>query len=76
MKNSALLASSLVFTVVAIAHLARYVLGWDLIIGEYYVPLQGSLIAGVATTLLAIWTFIASRVRQPNPATLPRSMFP
>lgn len=76
MKNSALLASSLVFTVVAIGHLTRYVLGWDLIIGEYYVPLQGSLIAGIVTTLLAVWTYVASRVRQPSLAKLPGSIFP
>lgn len=61
MQKSPLLVSSLVFTVVAIGHLIRYFLGWDLIIDEYQVPLQGSLIAGVVTALLALWTFRASR---------------
>lgn len=61
MQKSALAISSLVFSLVTIGHIMRYLLGWDMIIGEFEVSLSASLFAGIATAVLATWTFLASR---------------
>lgn len=61
MQKSALLISSLVFTLVAIAHFVRYALGCEIIIGDYHLSLQTSLVAGIATGVLALWNFLGSR---------------
>jgi hypothetical protein len=46
--------ASLIFAVVALAHLLRVFLGWPVIIDGYDVPRWMSVVACVAATILAI----------------------
>lgn len=61
MQRTALMAASLIFCLVALAHFVRYFQGLDLIVGETEVSLGLSAIAGCVTAILAIWMFWASR---------------
>ncbi len=47
-------AASLIFAVVALAHLLRVFLGWPVIIDGYDVPPWMSVVACVAATIFAI----------------------
>jgi|RhiMethySRZTD1v2_1073278.scaffolds.fasta_scaffold3885048_2 hypothetical protein len=54
--------SSLVFTVVAIAHAVRALRGLPLVVGAWQVPVSASWLATVIGILLAIWGLrLASR---------------
>jgi len=54
--------SSLVFTVVAIAHAVRAARGLPLVIGSWQVPVSASWLATVVGIVLAIWGLrLASR---------------
>jgi hypothetical protein len=48
------LVASVIFALVAIAHLARVILGWTVTIGGFDVPSWMSIVACVASAILAI----------------------
>lgn len=61
MKRSALTIAALIFAIAAIAQLARYAMGFDVIIDGNLVPLQISLYAGAGFAFLTLWMFLARR---------------
>ncbi len=58
-KDSALLVSGLVFGLVAIIHLLRFLFKTEIIIGGYALSMEVSLVAFVVAGALSIWMFIA-----------------
>lgn len=63
MKNKALFISGIIFAIVAIAHLLRFLFKMEVVIGGYIVPMELSLVAFVVAGLLSIWMFIARSSR-------------
>ena len=59
-----LLVTAIVFTLVALAHLARIVLGWDAVIDGWSVPMAMSWGAAAVTGGLAYYGFV---LRRPSP---------
>jgi uncharacterized membrane protein len=55
--------SGFIFLVVAIVHLVRAVLGWQLLIGSWIVPIWISWAGAVVATFLAYEGFKHSRAR-------------
>ena len=58
-KNSALVVAGVIFTLVALAHLARYFHKTEIIVSGHVLSLEVSLVAFVVSGLLAIWMFMA-----------------
>ena len=50
-----------VFTAVALLQLLRVVLGWDVVINGFHVPLWGSIVAFAVATLLAVMVWRENR---------------
>ncbi len=59
-KNNALRLSALVFALIALVHLLRLLLGWDMILGAFEAPQWVSLIALIIAGGLAWWMWTAS----------------
>jgi len=58
MSNSYAAVSALVFTIVAIVHLARLVKSWPVQVGSFAVPMSLSWVGLPVSMLLAIWGFM------------------
>jgi hypothetical protein len=58
MSNSYATVSALVFTLVAVVHLARLVKSWPVQVGSFAVPMSVSWIGLPVSALLAIWGFM------------------
>ena len=52
-KNTLLTFATIIFTVVAILHLLRYILGWDLTLNSCSFPKWGSILSTIITASLA-----------------------
>ena len=52
-KNTILTFATIIFSVVAILHLLRYILGWDLTLNSCSLPEWGSILSIIITTFLA-----------------------
>jgi hypothetical protein len=52
-KNTTLTFSTVIFAAVAILHLSRYILGWDLVLNSYSFPQWGSMLSVIITASLA-----------------------
>ena len=52
-KNTTLTFSIVIFAAVAILHLLRYILEWDLILNSYSFPQWGSMLSVIITASLA-----------------------
>jgi hypothetical protein len=50
-----LIVSTLIFTVVAVMHLLRLMLGWSVVLGMTSVPLWVSVLALLISASVAIW---------------------
>jgi hypothetical protein len=62
MKAHAYLAvSAAIFAVVALAHLARMILGWPVIVGPIEIPVWLSVFGVLGPGLLSAWGFMESR---------------
>ncbi len=61
MQKPPLYTAAAIFTVVAVAHWLRYVLGIQVMVGGFVVPMYPSLIAGIALAALVIWLIKAAR---------------
>lgn len=66
------LFSAIVFTFAALLHALRIVLGWELVLGGYNIPVWASAIAVIVTACLAYKGFKLSRgrtggVEKPHP---------
>ena len=55
------LASAVIFALIALMHIWRFVLDLRLQIGAWSVPRSFSLVGGVIATCFAIWAFRSSR---------------
>ena len=61
------IVSGLVFTLVALMHLWRFVLNLPLQIGNWHVSRSLSLIGAVGAAALAIWAFSEARAEKGRP---------
>jgi len=62
MKTKAyLIVSTIIFALVAVAHLVRFVLGWSAQIGTWDVPLWVSMPAVLLSASFAIWGLSLAR---------------
>jgi hypothetical protein len=61
MKNSALIVAGIIFSIVTILHFVRYFKGWVILVGQYAIPPQWSVYAGVITGIVALWMFMAAK---------------
>ena len=52
-KNTILTFATIIFVAVAILHLLRYILGWDLTLNSYSFPQWGSILSVIITASLA-----------------------
>jgi hypothetical protein len=50
-----LIVSTFIFTVVAVMHLLRLVLGWSVVLGMTSIPLWVSMLAVLVSASVAIW---------------------
>jgi hypothetical protein len=50
-----LIVSTVIFTIVAVAHLIRLTMGWPAVLGTWNVPLSVSLVAVLVSASVAIW---------------------
>lgn len=60
MHRPPLIVAGLLFTIIALAHLIRYFVGWALIVETFAIPLSWSLVAVVVSGILAFWMFAAA----------------
>jgi hypothetical protein len=58
MSNAYAIISTLIFAVVAIAHVLRLINRWSVVIGPYNISMNVSWAALVVSALLAIWGFM------------------
>ncbi len=49
------MVSTVIFAIVAVAHLIRFMMGWPAILGTWDVPLSASLVAVLVSASVAIW---------------------
>ena len=52
-RNAILTFATVIFVAVAILHLLRYILGWDLALNSYSFPQWGSILSAIITASLA-----------------------
>jgi hypothetical protein len=52
-KNIILTFATVILSAVAILHLLRYILGWDLVLNSYSFPEWGSILSVIITAFLA-----------------------
>lgn len=60
MHNAALKVSGLLFLIIAVAHLVRFIYGTMVIVGTYVVPVWISGVAFAVCALLSLWMFKSS----------------
>ena len=54
-RNTILTFATIIFVAVAILHLLRYILGWDLTLNSYSFPQWGSILSTIITVSLAYY---------------------
>jgi hypothetical protein len=60
-RRAYLLATAIIFSLVALLHLARIVLGWSAVIGDWSVPMWLSWVGMIVTGALAYFGFTLAR---------------
>jgi hypothetical protein len=61
MQKAALYTATVVFFVVSLAHLLRYVAETEIVVGGVVLPESLSLVVGLVLMGLAVWLFVAGR---------------
>ncbi len=61
MQKAALYTSSVVFAVVAGAHVVRLTTGFEIIVDGVIVPVWVSFLGALIAALLAVWMMVAAR---------------
>jgi hypothetical protein len=61
MQKAALYTATVIFLVVSLAHLLRYVAETEIVVGGVVVPVSLSLVIGLVFMGLALWQFVAGR---------------
>jgi len=67
MQKISLITSGVVFALLAISHLIRWLFPVEILINGDSVSFIVSLSSGFILTLLSIWMFVAVRKMEPNP---------
>ena len=67
MQKISLITSGVVFALLAISHLIRWLCPVEILVNGDNVSFVVSLSSGVILALLSIWMFIAVRKMEPNP---------
>lgn len=64
MKNISLHIASSIFLLVALAHIVRYFIGLSILVGTHHIiPVEWSLYGAVVSFILALWMFIAAKLK-------------
>ena len=58
-KQTPLLVSGIIFLLIAIMHLARVIIKFNLVVADYPVPIWMNMVAVVVALVFAIWMFKA-----------------
>ena len=53
----------LILALIAVAHVVRAAMGWDIVFGTHHVPIWGSVVAAVALGAIALLTWREHRAR-------------
>lgn len=61
MRQAPLYTAAAIFTLVAVTHWLRFLLGIKVVVGGVVVPMYPSLIAGIALLVLVGWLIKAAR---------------
>lgn len=61
MKTNALWFAGLLFLLMTIGHIIRFVKGWHVVIASFVVPVQWSLYAAIVLALITIWMWVAAK---------------
>ncbi len=61
MKNTALIVSGLIFSIIAFVHFVRYFKAYEVMFAHYVIPVNWSLYAGIIIAALAVWMFVAAK---------------
>ncbi len=61
MQKAALYTSGAIFAAIAVAHLARLIVGFEIVVGGVAAPLWVSLPGALVAALLAVWMVVAAR---------------
>lgn len=61
MKTNALWFSTLIFLLVTIVHIVRYVKMWAITFDGFNVPVEWSLYSAIVFACITIWMFFAAR---------------
>ncbi len=61
MQKPALYTAALIFAAVALAHLVRYFLDTEVVVGGVVIPVFPSLPVGIVLAALAVWMVLAGR---------------
>ncbi len=61
MQKAALYTSGAIFAAIAVAHLARLIAGFEIVVGGVVAPPWVSLPGALVATLLAVWMVAAAR---------------
>lgn len=57
MNKNYLLVSGIIFGIVACAHLARVIFGWQMLIDSWTIPLWFSWVGFIGAGALSLWAF-------------------
>ncbi len=60
-KNTPLAVAGIIFSIVALGHLARLIYGFPIIVGTTVIPTWASLVGLIVALVLAIWMFVSLR---------------
>ena len=61
MQKAALTTAGIIFALLAISHVIRWLAPVDILIGGNNLPLSISLLSGIFLSLLSIWMFVAAK---------------
>ncbi len=61
MQKAALYTSSVVFAVVAVAHVVRLITGFEIVVDGVIVPVWVSVLGALIAAPLAVWMAVATR---------------
>jgi hypothetical protein len=61
MKTNALWFATIIFLLITIAHIVRYLKKWTIVVADFNVPVEWSLYAAIVIGLITIWMWVAAK---------------
>ena len=61
MQKAALYTSGTIFAAVAVIHLARLIVGFEIVVGGIVVPVRMSFLGALIAGVLAVWMAVAAQ---------------